>query len=143
MTDLAVTYLFHVTIDGFDIGMWTECSGLSAQYVIEEYEEGGQNMFTHKLPGRLKYENVKLKRPLDAQSKSVTQWFTMVHVAAVAVRRTAKISVFDLNFDEVTSWQLADVLPVKWTGPSFNVTGNNVATEELEIAHHGFVQILG
>jgi phage tail-like protein len=143
MTDLAVSYLFHVTIDGHDTGMWTECSGLSAQYDIQEYEEGGQNMYAYKLPGRLKYTNVKLKRPLDENSKVVAQWFSMVHVAAAAARSTAKITVFDLNLDEVTSWQLADVLPVKWSGPSFSTTGTNLATEELEIAHHGFAQVLG
>jgi phage tail-like protein len=139
VTDLAVSYLFHVVIDGRDIGTWTECSGLSAQYVIEEYEEGGQNLYVHKLPGRLKYDNVKLKRPLDEQSRKVASWFTTVNTAAMAARTTASITVFDLNLDQVASWQLVDVLPVRWTGPSFNVTGNNVATEELELAHHGFM----
>lgn len=139
MTDLAVSYLFHVVIDGQDIGYWTELSGLSAQYVVQEYEEGGQNMFVHKLPGRIKYDNVRLKRPLDDQSKRVASWFSLVNTAAAMARTTASITVFDLNLDQVASWQLVDVLPVKWTGPSFNVTGSSVATEELELAHHGFM----
>jgi phage tail-like protein len=139
MTDIAVSYLFHVTIDGHDIGMWTECSGLGAQYQIDEYAEGGQNLFSYKLPGRLKYDNVKLKRPIDEQSSRLAFWFTTVNTNAVAARSTAKITVFDPNLDEVASWQLADVLPVRWTGPSFNVTSNAMAMEELELAYHGFI----
>jgi phage tail-like protein len=138
-TDIAVTYLFHVTIDGQDIGMWTECNGLSAQYEIEEYEEGGQNMFVYKLPGRIKYENIKLKRALDEQSGRVAKWFSMVNMAAAAARSTASIEVFDLNLDPVANWRRADVLPVKWTGPSFKADNTSVATEELELAHHGFL----
>jgi phage tail-like protein len=30
-------------------------SGLSVEYDMEEFKEGGENRFTHKLPGRTKY----------------------------------------------------------------------------------------
>jgi hypothetical protein len=31
------------------------------------------------------------------------------------------------------------VIPVKWQGPSFSAESAKVATETLEIAHHGFM----
>ena len=36
------------------------------------------------------------------------------------------------------SWAFTDAFPVKWTGPALNAGSNDVATETLEIAHHGF-----
>lgn len=138
MPGLGVTYLFQVEVDGWDIGLWTECSGLAAQYAIEEYEEGGQNLFVHKFPGRLSYENVRLKRPLDGDSGKVAAWVSSVNLSSFA-RATASITVLDGNLDRVAAWQLIDVVPVKWSGPSFTSSGNSVAEEELELAHHGFM----
>ena len=33
----------------------SRCPGLSVEYDTEEYKEGGENRFTHKLPVRTKY----------------------------------------------------------------------------------------
>jgi len=30
-------------------------------------------------------------------------------------------------------------VPVRWTGPSLNVESPKIATETIEIAHHGFL----
>lgn len=138
MADAATAYLFQVSIDGHDIGLWTECSGLSAQYQVEEYEEGGQNMFVHKLPGRLKFDNVKLKRAIDQQSGLVASWFASVHASSV-VRTTASIAVLDPEGATIADWHLIDVVPVRWSGPSFKAGQSGLAEEELELAHHGFI----
>ena len=39
----------------------------------------------------------------------------------------------------VARWGLADVVPVRWTGPSLNLDSPKVAVETIEIAHHGFL----
>ena len=38
----------------------------------------------------------------------------------------------------VLHWELTDVVPVRWTGPSLNSDSSKVAAETLELAHHGF-----
>ena len=38
----------------------------------------------------------------------------------------------------VASWGLLGVIPVKWSGPGLNLDSPKVATETLELAHHGF-----
>ena len=45
----------------------------------------------------------------------------------------------DKGEDKVT-WNFREGWPTKWTGPSFNATGNEVAIETLEIAHEGVVK---
>jgi phage tail-like protein len=32
-------------------------------------------------------------------------------------------------------WNFSNAWPCKWTGPSFNATGNSIAVESLEIMH--------
>ncbi len=41
--------------------------------------------------------------------------------------------------EAVATWNLSGVVPVRWTGPSLNVESPKVATETIEIAHHGFL----
>src|SRR5512138_1515527 len=55
-------------------------SGLSVEYDTEEYKEGGENRFTHKLPVRTKYADMVLKRgmlvgPMVLGGNSVIKWF--------------------------------------------------------------------
>ena len=37
-------------------------------------------------------------------------------------------------------WRLLGLVPVRWTGPSLNLDSPKVATETLELAHHGFTK---
>ena len=38
---------------------------------------------------------------------------------------------------EVMRWNFRDGWPTKWTGPTFNASGSEIAVETLEIAHEG------
>ena len=46
-------------------------SGLSVEYDVEEFKEGGENRFTHKLPVRTKYADLVLKRGMLTGSAAV------------------------------------------------------------------------
>jgi phage tail-like protein len=140
--DPATAWRFDVKVDGEDIGSFTACDGLSAEYDVFEYQEGGENGYIHRLPGRLKYGNVKLTRPVDAKSDSaatsgLAAWFT--RLKSSVTRRTASITAFDAQGNKVAQWSLVDVYPARWTGPSFSSDGNSVPKETLELAHHGFI----
>jgi phage tail-like protein len=137
MSEYAIGLRFHVRIDGQDFGNWEKCDGLSVEYDMHEHNEGGQNVFVHRLPGRVKYQNIKLTRPIDESSPEVTAW-----VASVAIRLvpgTAEIAVHDGGGQEVASWFLMGVFPVRWSGPNLDIYGNQHATETLELAHQGFL----
>lgn len=137
--DPAVTVCFSVKIDGHDLGAFMSCEGLSFQVHIEEREEGGNNTFVHQLPGRIKYTNVKFTRPINADSGSVAKWFSTM---SVPIKRTqAEIRAMTLDGKTVATWGLTGVIPVKWSGPSMSSESPKVATETLEIAHHGFLNM--
>jgi phage tail-like protein len=80
---------------------------------------------------------VKFTRPVNADSSKVASW--MASMVGNITRRTATIEAMSADGTVVCSWDLHRVIPVKWTGPSFNTDGPKVATETLEMAHHGFL----
>lgn len=129
---------FRVKIDGHgDLGNWSKCDGLSVEYDVFEYKEGGENSFVHRIPGRAKYQNVKLTRPVNKDSKKVANWMAKLKIEVK--RQTAEISALDTEGNPIATWNLEGVFPVKWNGPSLDVGANQVAMETLELAHNGFL----
>ena len=136
----ATTMRFDVTIDGVEIGSFMGLEGLSAQYEVKAYAEGGENGFVHQLPGRLSYGTVKLTRPVSMpQNGGLTQWFRDLSRGEL-VRHSASIHAKNDNREEVARWSFTGVWPVKYTGPSFSAEGGKVATEVFEFAHDGFTE---
>ena len=131
-----VSLRFVVDIHGLSLGDWTKCEGLTVEYEVEEYKEGGQNDFVHRLPGRVKYQNIKLSRPLTKRSKEVLR--CLARIQQELKRQTGSIELRDAADQKVIRWNLDGVFPVKWTGPTMDVSANNAAIESLELAHQGF-----
>ena len=133
----AVTAGFSVNIDGHDLGTFVTCQGLSLEVQIETREEGGNNAFVHQLPGRITYTNVTFTRSINEKSAAVAQWFAS---QAEQVKRTqAEICAVTMDGSVIARWGLTGVVPVKWQGPSLTAGDAQLATETLEIAHHGFI----
>lgn len=140
-SDPAVSVCFSIKVDDHDLGSFTSCDGLGCEVVVEQREEGGNPFFVHQIPGRLKYTNVKLTRPVNGDTEKVARWFAGM---AMEVRRTgAEIVAMTQEGKKVASWALIGVIPVRWTGPQLGVDSAKVATETLEIAHHGFLEPAG
>ena len=133
----AVTVCFAVSIDGDDLGVFNSCEGLGVEVVMEQREEGGNNGYVWQLPTRLKYTNVKLSRALGPDTVKVARWFT--GMTSKVSRRTATIVAMTSDNSKVASWNLTDVVPVRWSGPSLNLDSPKIAVETIEIAHHGFL----
>lgn len=128
---------FAVEVDGIALGRFTTCDGLQAEYTFEDVMEGGNNGFVYRLPGRIKYQNVKLSRPLSAETTKSATWFSSF-ANGRKKRGTAKVTVIGADLKPLGSWVLSSVFPARWTGPSFSAETNGVAKETLELAYHGF-----
>jgi phage tail-like protein len=129
---------FKVEITGIDglIGWFAECSGLTAEYEILEYQEGGENRYTRKLRGRLKYPNLVLKRGVTYEG-ALLDWLFKIQTRKE--RGNLTLTLTGPDGKDVRKWAFAEAFPVKWTGPTLNAGSNNVATETLDVAHAGFV----
>ncbi|KAF4410878.1 MULTISPECIES: phage tail protein [Streptomyces] len=143
MSDLdpGSSVFFTLTIDGEDLGAFNGCEGLGSTVEIEERQAGGQNDFVWKLPTRITYSSIRLTRPLTSDTARVAAWISSISEGIV--RPTAQISALRADGSLVARWGLLDVLPVSWQGPSLDPANAAVATETLEIAHHGFTDVEG
>jgi phage tail-like protein len=134
---------FIFTVDGLTIGAFTEVSGLSVQIDVEEVAEGGQNQYTHRLPGRMKWPNLVLKRGVT-NADNLFEWFAQSSGEGFAGAgnkiqpRNGAVSLLDAAGNPVRTWRFTDAYPVKWTGPRLAASSRDLAVEELEVCHHGF-----
>jgi phage tail-like protein len=134
---------FLVQVDGKDIGYFSEVSGLSVQVEVVEIPEGGQNQYVEKRPGRMSWPNIVLKRGVTKQN-NLFPWMQKSSGTAFSAadnkleRNTAAIIMIDTENTAIRTWNVAGAFPVRWSGPSFSLSASDIATEELEIAHHGF-----
>ncbi|MCW2777665.1 MAG: phage tail protein [Frankiales bacterium] len=129
---------FWLVVDGVSLPTFSECQGLAAEYEVVPWVEGGQNEFVHQLPGRISFTPVTLTRYVDGASGGLAAWFSSV-ADIRQTYRTARISAVDPAGKPIAHWDLTDVFPSKYTGPTFSAGGTAAATETLELVHHGFV----
>lgn len=134
---------FLVEVDGQVIGQFIEAEGLSLEVEVENVEEGGQNGFVHKLPGRMSWPNLVLKRGLT-QSDNLFAWVQKSSGEGFSAARnkltrsTAAITLLSQSGKRLRAWEIEGAFPVKWSGPTFAADSDEAVVEELEIAHHGF-----
>lgn len=136
VADPLISFNFLLEVDGKEIGYFMSVGGLGVEMEVETVKEGGLNEFEHKLPGRLKWSNITLKRGIT-NSTELFEWMQASTPNGLE-RSTGRISMLNPTYETVQTWEFEGAFPVKWTGPSLDAGSNDIGTEELEIAHHGF-----
>jgi phage tail-like protein len=131
-------YNFLVEVDGISRAAFRECSGLETSQDPIDYREGTDPLTVRKLPGLVRYSNVTLRVGVTDDTE-LWDWRQRA-VDGDVDRRNGSIVLLDDTGTEQVRWNFREGWPTKWTGPSFNATGNEVAIEALEIAHEGLVK---
>lgn len=144
-TMLALTARFHVSVDGVDLGGWARCQGLEVKFQPEFQKEGGNYQYETILPGAIKYPPVTLQRAINkADTAKVLSWLRERASEWVDARKsggggTAQIILFDAHANEAARWILRNVYPDSWKGPDLDAMTLGIATEQLVLAHEGFL----
>ncbi len=125
---------FILQVPGLAIGAFAELSGLTVERDVLEYAEGGVNDYVHRLPGRLKYPTLVLKRGITNQD-ALQRWF--FDSQAAAQLRDITITLVDASGEGKRTWVFENAFPVKWVGPKLSAGSDAAATEELHVAHQG------
>ena len=147
MSTVAPTYpflnlRFRLSVGGKPFGDFSECTGLSLDVGTEDYHEGGENRFVHKLPTIGQPPNLVLKRGLTS-SMDLWDWFVSYVESGHVDPRDGQVELLgrpdpDATDDEpVHVWAFTRGYPIKWTGPELNALTPGVAFETLELVHRG------
>ena len=87
-----------------------------------------------------RFETVVLRRALT-RSTELYDWRRKI-VHGKDDRRQVTIHQLDAaGGGIVNSWRLERAWPCRWSGPSFNAAGNDLAMEELELAYDDLVWV--
>ena len=127
---------FYVEVEGITQAVFTEVSGLAVEVVTEDVEEGGNNGYVHRLPGRCKVGNLTLKRGMT-KSNEFLKWNLEMAQGKITPRNVSLI-MYNVDGTELMRWNFLKAYPVKWSGPQFKADDTGTAVESLELAHEGF-----
>jgi phage tail-like protein len=141
--DPLVGWHFDVEIDGISEAHFRECTGLDSESEIIEYKEAhkdGQTII-RKQPGALKWSNIVLKRGIT-RVMELWEWRKLVEDGKVdEARKSGSVVLYDQGNNEVARWNFVEGWPSKITGPQAKADGNEIAIEELTIAHEGCLRV--
>lgn len=120
-----------------------DVNGLSFEVETENLSEGGENRFDYKLPKKIKYPNLVLKRGLLTDSaliKWINDAMNTYFTVPIYDFKPADIliSLLDESDNPVAIWQVIQAYPVKWNVSNFNSNENAIAVETIELAYQYF-----
>jgi len=141
--DPLVSAFFSIDFGGRIQGAFREVSGLGSETEVVEEKSAGPDgkLILKKIPGRMKYNNVTLKRGITATMDMWT-WRKFVEDGKMdEARLNGSIIMHAQDGKPMARWDLIRAWPSKLTGPSANATNNEVGIEELEIVHEGYKRV--
>lgn len=132
-------YNFRLEIDGITRAGFREASGLDSTQDPIQYREGNEKPLTQrKMPGLNTYSNISLKWGISDDAEF---WaWRLKAMQGTVERKNGSIVLMDDTGEAKMRWNFVNGWPTKWSGPSFNATGNDVAIESVDIAHEGLLK---
>jgi phage tail-like protein len=132
---------FRVEIDGGPDASsaraaFQEVTGLGMEITVAEYRGGNfRDNAVQKITGTYKVPDVTLKRGVLGDLETLYNWINQVRGGSQAALRTVSIQLQSEDHTQVVQeWKLTNARPIKYTGPSLNGKGTDVAVEELVLA---------
>jgi phage tail-like protein len=108
--------------------------GLDSTIDIVTHREGGQLLYSHRLPDAISYQNLVLKRGVTVGSP-----LTIEFNAAMSLFKFApsNVLVTALSEDKVplAGWMFIRAYPVKWSTAGLNADSHGVLIETMELAY--------
>ncbi len=109
-------------------------SGLSAEVTTKPVVEGGQNLYTQKLPERVSYGNLILERGLVIGSPLNIEFNVAMSLFKFS---PCNVLVTLLSEDKVplAAWMFLKAYPVKWSTAALDATQSGALIDTMELAY--------
>jgi phage tail-like protein len=137
--DPLLGFNFELKIEGKVAGYFTELSGVGSEHEVIEHKvvDGGGHEIVRKIPGRLKWGDVTLKRGITTNLQ-IWEWRDLVVKGDMSgARAPVTITMYDRAYTPKAIWHFANAWPSKVSGPNFKSDGNEFGVEEVTIVHEG------
>jgi phage tail-like protein len=140
--------------------VFQEVGGLSWELEMEEVGSGGINDYIPRVPRRIRYPNLVLKRALYRNSPLVT-WMSdtiqsyfvspanpegMITNISNIVQGGGKtadifITLTDSEGNPIIKWEVTQAFPLKWNVSPFNAMESKFVMETLEFGYQSFRRV--
>jgi phage tail-like protein len=137
--DPLIGFNFALQLEGAIAGYFTECSGIGSENDIIEHKvvDDQGHEIVRKIPGRLKWQDVTLKRGITSDLE-IWKWREQVVTGKIAdARKNISIIMMDRTYTPVAQWNFTNAWPSKVSGPSLKSDSNEFGIEEVTIVHEG------
>lgn len=138
---------FHFAVEfgflppGSNDARFQEVSGFNMELSVEEVKEGGENRFSHRLPGRGKFGNLVLKRGYLTDSQLI-DWCVDAIENFYFDPTIINVTLLNEEHQPVSgTFSFVDAYPVKWSVSNFDAKSSEVVVETLELAYKYFSRI--
>ncbi len=111
-----------------------EVSGLNVTVNVDTYNEGGENRFVHRLPGRTSYQDLVLKRGMTLVS-GVTAWCIDAIENFNYQPTNMLISLLNEDHLPVSSWYIANAYPIKYEISGLNAENGQIVVESITLRY--------
>jgi phage tail-like protein len=135
---------FHFSLDVSGLtGYFSEVSGLGSETELIESKgvtEKGKDVVV-KVPGRLKWENIVLKRGITS-NMDIWKWRKAVEDGKVDDnRKSGSVIMYDQSLKKVAQWDFVGAWPSKVTGPQPKADSNQIGIEEMTLVHEYITRV--
>ena len=128
---------FLVEIDGVAQAGFREVTIPETEQDVIEYREGNEPPGVRKLSGLPKYGNAVLRWGVT-DSLDLYQWRKLVEEGKMNdARKNMAIVLINEEGQTTARWEFTAAWPARYAAPQLNALANEVAIEQMEIAHEG------
>jgi phage tail-like protein len=115
-------------------------TGLTAEIETQPLKEGGENLFTHRLPTGIKYGNLTLERGMVVGSPLNIE-FNVAMTTMKFAPGNVLVALLNDQSIPIAGWLFIKSYPVKWSVSDLDADQNAVVIDTMELAYTRF-QIL-
>jgi len=128
----AVFFVGGVAPNLIDI-RFQKVSGLSATVETATVNEGGQNLYTHRLPRRVGYKNLLLERGFVVASPLNVEFNAAMSLFKFAPSNVM-VTLLAEDASPTAAWMFLKAFPVRWETADLGATDDRVLVDTLELS---------
>jgi phage tail-like protein len=109
-------------------------SGLQSKIETRTVQEGGQNLYTHRLPVRVGYDNLVLERGFVVGS-ALNIEFNAAMSLFKFLPSNVMVTLFSEDAIPLAAWMFIKAFPVRWATAELDGSSDKILIDTLELAY--------
>ena len=109
-------------------------AGIKSEITLETVEEGGENLFSHRLPKKVQYDNLVLERGMPVFSTLGIDFNNTMSRFKFS-RFNVLVSLLNEGGVPQSSWMFVNAYPASWSISDLDAANNEIGVETMELAY--------